>query len=119
MLVKRADALPVFTATDGCSLAEVIHPNNDATSPGVSLSRASLPPKGVTSPHRLDFVEIYYVLRGRGVMHLDGESAEIGPESCVYVPPGTVQWVANPGPGELVFLCVCQPAWSAEGDHPA
>ena len=118
MLAKRADALPVFTASDGCALAEVIHPNNDGTSPGVSLSRASLPPGGATSPHCLEFVEIYYVLSGQGVMHLDGESGEIGPESCVYVPPGTVQWVANPGPDALVFLCVCSPAWERRGRPP-
>lgn len=119
MLFKQADRLPGFTAADGCLLAEVIHPRNDATSPGVSLSRASLAPGKATTPHRLDFVEIYYVLRGRGRMHLDGETREIVPESCVYVPPDTVQWVENPGPGDLVFLCLCHPAWSAEGDHPA
>ena len=119
MLHKKADHLATFTASDGCQLAEVIHPANDPTSPGVSLSRASLGPGKATSPHRLDFLEIYYVLQGRGVMHLDDQAQEIGPESCVYLPPGVVQWVENPGPGELVFLCVCHPAWRAEGDHLA
>ncbi|MCF8031568.1 MAG: cupin domain-containing protein [Desulfarculaceae bacterium] len=119
MLAKQADGLEAFVATDGCLLAEVIHPANDSTSPGISLSRASLAPGKATSPHRLEFVEIYYVLRGGGRMHLDGEVRELIPDSCVYVPPGAVQWVENPGPEELLFLCVCHPAWSAGGDHPA
>jgi len=119
MLHKRADRVPTFQASDGCLLAEVIHPANDGTSPGVSLSRASLPPGGATKPHRLDFLEIYYVLRGRGVMHVDDHSQAIGPESCVHLPSGAVQWVENTGSDDLVFLCICHPAWRAEGDHPA
>ncbi len=116
---KQADQLPTFVASDGCVLAEVIHPSNDQTSPGVSLSRATLPPGGATKPHRLDFLEIYYVLRGRGLMHVEHESQAVGPESCVYLPPGEAQWLENTGNEELVFLCVCHPAWRAEGDHPA
>lgn len=44
MLHKRASSLPSFIASDGCQLSEVIHPNNDSTSPGFSLARASLAP---------------------------------------------------------------------------
>lgn len=119
MLHKNAGQLKVFEASDGCRLAEVIHPANDGTSPEVSLSRAWLPPGGATKPHRLDFLEIYYVLQGRGLMHQDGESQEVGPESCVYLPSGARQWLENTGHEDLVFLCVCHPAWRAEGDHSA
>ncbi len=119
MLHKRADRLEPFTASDGCRLAEVIHPANDPTSSGVSLSRACLPHGKATIPHRLDFLEIYYVLRGRGVLHQDDQAQEVGPESCVYLPAGSRQWLQNTGPDDLVFLCVCHPAWRAEGDKPA
>jgi mannose-6-phosphate isomerase-like protein (cupin superfamily) len=119
VLHKRADQLPTFTASDGCRLAEVIHPGKDGTSQGVSLARASLSPGAATTPHRLDFLEIYYVLRGRGVVHHGGEAQEVEPESCVHLPPGAVQWVENTGEEDLVFLCVCHPAWRAGGDHPA
>ncbi|MCF8040585.1 MAG: cupin domain-containing protein [Desulfarculaceae bacterium] len=119
MLHKNADELKVFTASDGCRLAEVIHPANDPVDAGISLSRAWLPPGEATKPHYLDFLEIYYVLRGRGVLHQDDLSQEVGPESCVYLPPGSRQWLENTGQQDLVFLCVCHPAWRAEGDHSA
>ena len=120
MIHKIAPELPGFTATDGCTLAEVIHPAGDSTSPGVSLARASLPPGGATTPHYLDFLEIYYFLSGRGIMHSGRESCEVGPESCVYLEPGNTQWVENTDSNsELVFLCICHPAWNMEGDHPA
>lgn len=120
MLHKRAPSLPVFQASDGCQLTEVIHPQNDGTAPGVSLARATLPPGKATRPHALDFVEIYYVLSGQGLMHLDEETAEISAESCLYVPAGTRQWVHNTSPKEaLVFLCVCHPAYDPQGDRLA
>ncbi|RJX28134.1 MAG: cupin domain-containing protein [Desulfarculus sp.] len=120
MLHKRAASLPVFIASDGCQLSEVIHPQNDGTTWGVSLARASLPPGRATRPHVLDFAEIYYVLAGQGVMHLEQESAPLGPDSCLYLPPGARQWVQNTSPDQpLVFLCICHPAYDPAGDRPA
>ena len=119
MIHKLAAELPSFTASDGCLLSEIIHPSKDSTAPGVSLARASLPPKGATRPHCLDFLEIYYFLSGVGIMHAGGETCQVGPESCVYLEPGKVQWLENTSQGhELVFLCVCHPAWGEHGDHP-
>jgi mannose-6-phosphate isomerase-like protein (cupin superfamily) len=117
VLHKRASSLPSFIASDGCQLSEVIHPNNDGTAPGLSLARASLAPGQATEPHVLEFLEIYYVLSGRGVLHQDQQSIEVGPDSCVYLPPGSVQWLENPGEEPLVFLCMCHPAYDPEGDR--
>lgn len=117
MLRKHAADLPARPASDGCLLAEVIHPQNDGTSRGLSLARARLAPGQSTRPHRLDFLEIYYFLAGRGVMHLAGEKAAVEPDDCVYLPPGQVQWLQNTGQEDLVFLCVCHPAYDPAGDH--
>ncbi len=116
--LKDAATLPEFAASDGCILSEVIHPGNDFTDPGISLARASLAPGKSTIPHQLDFIEIYYVLSGSGIMHLNGESRQVGPDACVYIPPGTTQWLENPGQDEsIVFLCICHPAYDPAGDH--
>ena len=117
-LIKDAANLPRFRASDGCNLAEVIHPQNDATAPGLSLARASLGPQQSTSPHLLDFVEIYYVISGHGLMHLNGRPVEVGPDACVYVPPHTKQWLENTDPvQDIVFLCICHPAYDPAGDR--
>ena len=120
MLIKKAPHLNTFIASDGCILAEVIHPNKDATHPGLSLARASLGPGESTKPHSLGFVEIYYFLSGQGVMHLDDETQKVGSEDCVYAPANSVQWVENQDPqDDLVFLCVCHPAYDPTLDRPA
>jgi mannose-6-phosphate isomerase-like protein (cupin superfamily) len=117
---KVASKLPNFIASDGCVITEAIHPNNDSTIPGISIARAILPPAKSTKPHRLEFVEVYYLISGQGIMHLDDERFEVGPDSCVYIPSGVVQWLENPSPDvEIVFLCVCHPAYDPQKDHPA
>lgn len=118
-MLKQAGSLALFTASDGCQLAEIIHPQNDQTDPGLSLARAQVAPDQATSPHVLDFIEVYYILSGRGVMHLDQEERQVGPDDCVYVPPGSRQWIHNTSRQPLVFLCLCHPAYDPAGDHPA
>ena len=117
-LKKDAARLPVFIASDGCTLTEVIHPQNDQTVQGLSVARASLAPGGRTRPHHLEFVEVYYILTGQGIMHLEDQAVPVEPDSCIYLPAQTKQWVQNTSEEkELVFLCICHPAYDPAGDH--
>lgn len=118
-LHKHAPAVETFLASDGCTIAEVIHPRGDATVPGISLARAVLTPGMATQAHVLDFVEIYYIISGRGRAYLDDREITMGPEDCLYIAPGQRQWIQNTGAEELVFLCICSPAYDPQGDHPA
>jgi mannose-6-phosphate isomerase-like protein (cupin superfamily) len=116
---KKAASLPFFVASDGCLLAEVIHPTNDGTRADLSVARASLPPGQSTRPHLLEFVEIYYVVSGQGIMHLGEEQVPVEADSCIYLPPHTVQWLQNTSQDQdIVFLCICQPAYDAAKDRP-
>ena len=117
-LIKESADLPTFLASDGCNLSEVIHPDNDRTASGFSIARASIAPGQSTKPHYLDFVEVYYLLSGQGLMHLDDAVFEIGAETCVYIEPGTRQWLENPSQDQKIsFLCICHPAYDPSGDH--
>ncbi|MGZ5469928.1 MAG: cupin domain-containing protein, partial [Candidatus Aminicenantales bacterium] len=60
--------------------------------------------------------EVYYLLEGRGLMHVGNEQAEVAAGQAVYIPPDTIQFIENPGPGRLVFLCIVDPAWTT-GDE--
>ncbi|MDO9540337.1 MAG: cupin domain-containing protein [Methanocalculus sp.] len=107
-------------AGDLCLLAELFHP--ERTAPGVasrySLAHAIILAGEATIPHRLKASsEVYYILSGRGVMHIDDEVAEIGVGQLVYIPPGAVQWVENRGDEDLVFLAIVDPAWREEDEE--
>lgn len=107
-------------AGDLCLLAELFHP--ERTAHGVasrfSLAHAIIPAGEVTIPHRLKTSsEVYYILSGRGVMHIDDEVAEIGVGQLVYIPSGAVQWVLNNGDEDLLFLAIVDPAWREEDEE--
>ena len=117
MIIKTLTATAGFRAGDGSFLRELLHPGKDAAAVGYSLAHAVVKAGGRTLPHRLKQAEVYYILEGRGRMCVAEETAEIGPGQAVYIPPRTVQSIESLGPGDLSFLCLVDPAWTAEGEE--
>lgn len=67
--------------------------------------------------HRYD--EVVYVLQGMGALHIDGESAQLRPGSCIYLPARLVHALENDGPEHMQVLGVFRPAGSpAEAYYP-
>lgn len=66
---------------------------------------------GTTGPgghHPAPFDEVYYILRGHGLLHLGDpvETYEIGPDSVAFIKGGTTHWIDNTGDGDLDLLTV-------------
>lgn len=83
--------------------------------PDVSIARARVEPGVTTELHSLTGVdERYLVVSGGGEMNLDAsdEWFEIGPGDVVAIPAGVAQRVRNSHGEDLVFYCVCSPAFS-------
>jgi mannose-6-phosphate isomerase-like protein (cupin superfamily) len=122
MLIVDMNECPQFVAGDETLLREVLHPHRDQVALPYSLAHAILSPGSRSLSHRLRGSEVYYVLRGRARIHIDGEIDEIRAGQVVYVPPGAAQFVENMGDEELSFLCIVAPAWRAAdeevGDGP-
>jgi mannose-6-phosphate isomerase-like protein (cupin superfamily) len=117
MTIFKLGSRGEFAAGDGSRLSELFHADKDRLALGYSLARAVVGPGGRTLPHRLKGSEVYYIIGGRGIMHVGGESAEVVPDDAVYIPPGAIQFIENPGTGDLVFLCIVEPAWKAEDEE--
>ena len=67
-------------------------------------------PGGATPPnsHRVA-QEVFFVLAGQGVAHVDARAVPIGPGDCFMLPPGTEHVVENPGPEKLYCLTTMVP----------
>jgi len=50
--------------------------------------------------------EIWYVLEGELILHLDGEEIRLGPGDCGMAVRGVAHAYRNPGPGPLRYLLV-------------
>jgi len=117
MIIKSLTSMAGFKAGDFSYLRELLHPGKEPLDIGYSLAHAVVKPGQKTLPHRLKSAEVYYVLEGRGLMHIDAEEAEVEAGQAVYIPPRAVQSIENTGPGDLEFLCIVDPAWRAEEEE--
>lgn len=117
MLIVDLHECEEFSGGDRTVLRELLHPGRQSVAVSYSLAHAVLRPGCVSVPHRLTGSEVYYILRGSGRMHIDGEQSPVGPGQAVYIPPGATQHIENTGDDDLLFLCIVDPAWHPEQEE--
>ncbi len=67
-----------------------------------------MPPGASVGVHEhTDDEEFYYIIRGYGVMTLDGTSRNVGPGDLTVVRPGGSHGLENTGNEDLRFIVVC------------
>jgi mannose-6-phosphate isomerase-like protein (cupin superfamily) len=117
MLIRDLNDCAEFIAGDSTILRELLRPAEELPSLRYSLAHAVLRPGDTSTPHKLKTAsEVYYILEGEGVMHIEGETARVGPGQAVYIPPDARQFIENTGSTDLRFLCIVDPAWTAEDE---
>jgi len=117
MFIRELHDCEEFTAGDNCALREVLHPDKADLALRYSLAHAVVKPGDTTWLHRLRTSEVYYIIEGEGVMHINDESAPIRPGSTVYIPPMAKQCITNSGKTDLKFICIVDPAWRKEDEE--
>jgi quercetin dioxygenase-like cupin family protein len=81
-----------------------------AATPRALLDLYCLAPGQSQKPHTHgDQDKIYYVLEGRGRIHLDGADEAVGPGEAVVARAGALHGVVNDGAEPLVLLVVVTP----------
>lgn len=117
MFVRSLTACEAIVANDLCELRELFHPGKDRLPLDYSLAHAVVQPGRRTLRHHLiGSSEVYYILAGRGSMHIGEETRAVGPGDAIVIPPDAVQSLENGGEDPVVFLALVQPPWRAEID---
>jgi mannose-6-phosphate isomerase-like protein (cupin superfamily) len=120
MLLRRLLDREEIVALDDTRVRELLNPEHDGGDLVLdySLAHAKLGGHQKSAPHRFKTAsEVYYFLRGRGIIHIDEESAEVGPGDTVYIPPMAVQYVENVLSEDLDFLCIVNPPWTPDAEE--
>ena len=117
MLIRDLNDCEEFISADEAILKELLHPHKADLKIGYSLAHAMVKPGKTTLPHRLKTSEVYYIMEGKGIMYIDGESSVVGPGLAIYIPPGAKQNIHNPGDSDLIFICMVDPAWKADDEE--
>ena len=117
MLIRDLKDCTEFISGDGCVLREILHPDKVDLKLGYSLAHAIVHPGDITKPHRLKTSEVYYIIEGEGIMHIDEETALVRAGATIYIPPKAVQYIQNSGTKDLIFLAIVDPAWRLEDEE--
>ncbi len=117
MMCKSLSACVPMIANDGCRVFELLHPEYEQLALPYSLAVAEVEPHASSYRHRLEQAEVYFVLAGRGLMHIDDETRELVAGDAVFIPPGAQQWIDNLEGECLRFIALVSPPWTSAGDH--
>ena len=117
MFIRTLKDCEEFIAGDNCTLREILHPDKENLALRYSLAHAIVKPGDTTWRHRLKTSEVYYILEGDGVMHIENETASVRSGSTVYIPPMATQCITNSGNTDLKFICIVDPAWCNEDEE--
>ncbi len=61
---------------------------------------------GYSPRHSHPWPHITYILKGEGILHLDGKDYEVEEGSFAFVPPDRVHTFSNRGSGKFLFICI-------------
>ena len=82
MLLRRLQDREAINALDDTTVREILNPKHESQ-PLVlnySLAHATVKPNEKSLPHKFhEASEVYYILRGTGLMHIDDEVAKVVP----------------------------------------
>jgi len=116
VLIRSLMDCPEIIAGDDTKLREILHPEKHGVEVRYSLAHAKLFAGSVSALHQLRSSEVYYILKGRGRMEIDGEDQDINPGDMIYIPPEARQRIEALGNDDLEFLCIVDPAWREEDE---
>lgn len=117
MFIRELLDCEEFTAGDNCMLREILHPDKESLALRYSLAHAIVKPGDTTWQHRLKTSEVYYIIEGEGIMHINNESKPVKAGSTIYIPPFAIQSITNTGKTDLKFICIVDPAWRKEDEE--
>lgn len=116
MLVKKLKNLDKIKGQEGTVISQIFHPHNTLNGIRYSISHCTITPGKKSKKHKMKSSEIYYILQGQGIMHVDDEAQEVLENDAVYIPPFSSQYIENSGEEDLEILCIVDPAWRQEDE---
>jgi mannose-6-phosphate isomerase-like protein (cupin superfamily) len=95
----------------GSYISRLLIESEGVGSSRLMLVHATLKPgtsPGDGAAHPIPYDEAYYVLRGQGRMEFgdEDEPYDVGPDTAIFIPAGTMHKITNTGEDDLEFLTI-------------
>ena len=116
MSIKKVGEIIPVEAKEGTKIKQIFHPHNTLNGIRYSISQCIVEPGKKSNLHKMTTSEIYYILDGDGILHIDDESFQVSKDQAVYISPHSKQQIVNTGKIDLKILCIVDPAWRQEDE---
>jgi mannose-6-phosphate isomerase-like protein (cupin superfamily) len=83
----------------------------------VSIQISEIPIGAEQPVHSHAPEQCYYIVRGKGLMRLDVETAEVNPGDAIHIPAGSRHGIRNIGDTVLEYLTANSPAFGGEYEN--
>lgn len=101
-----------FFTEERCHILELLNNKDDRSQ---SIARARVEVGTTTAWHQLkETLECFYILEGTGTLEVGSKAYNVKKGDVMRIPADTPQRVINNGIEDLIFLCFCTPAFSAD-----
>jgi len=116
MNLKKIKNLQGFSAGEGTDIKQIFQPTNTENGIRYSIAHCTINPGKSSKSHIMKTSEVYYIVQGTGIMHVNDESEIVSKDMSVYIPPNSKQCLENNGDADLIALCIVDPAWKKEDE---
>ena len=116
MNTKEIQKIESFSGHEGTQIRQIFVPDNTDNVIRYSIAHCTINPGKTSKPHIMKTSEVYYILEGKGIMHVNEEQKQVIKDESVFVPPNSRQYLENVGETDLVTLCIVDPAWKQEDE---
>jgi mannose-6-phosphate isomerase-like protein (cupin superfamily) len=116
MSLKKSSEINSILGDEGTKIKQYFQPQNTLNGINYSLAQFTLESGKKSKLHKIKSSEIFYILQGNGSIEINKEQFQVKKDDSIYVPPNSEQFIKNTGTGDLVFLCIVEPAWKVEDE---
>ena len=116
MITKKIEEVEPFTGQEGTQIRQIFSPIETGNAIQYSIAHCTINPGNSSKPHTMKTSEMYYIMQGDGIMHVGEEQRLVKQNETIFVPPMSKQFLENNGNGDLVLLCIVDPAWRHEDE---
>jgi mannose-6-phosphate isomerase-like protein (cupin superfamily) len=116
MITKKIKEIEAFTGHEYTQIRQIFSPIETDNAIRYSIAHCTINPGNSSKPHTMKTSEVYYILEGKGIMHLGKEQKQITKDETIFIPPNSEQYLENVGETDLIALCIVDPAWRQEDE---
>ena len=116
MNTKEIQKIKSFSGYEGTQIRQIFTPDNTNNVIRYSIAHCTINPGKTSKPHIMKISEVYYILEGKGIIHVNEEQKQVAKNESLFIPPNSRQCLKNIGETDLVALCIVDPAWKQEDE---